>query len=70
MEEAKAFTKCTGLPLVWREPYQRFFFPSGAFGEPEFHPSIVVMVGVEHGQPVYLSSLNVRAADTIGTDEL
>ena len=28
------------------------------------------MVGVEHGHPVYLTSFNTEAADTIGTDEL
>ena len=28
------------------------------------------MVGVEHGEPVYLATANAEAADTIGTDEL
>ena len=73
--EAEAFSKRTGMPLVWQD--LRPGKPFGGIGEisipmepPPEHESIGIMIGVENGLPVYLSSLNARAADTIGTDEL
>ena len=76
--EAEAFSQRTGLPLVWRTP--PLPPPTGpskgntAFpGVPIFTPvppTLAVMVGVEHGRPVYLTTFNVGAADTIAIDEL
>ena len=73
--EAEAFSKRTGLPLVWQD--LRPGNPFGGIGEisipmepPLEHESIGIMIGVENGLPIYLSSLNARTADTIGSDEL
>ncbi len=72
--EAEEFSQRTGMPLVWRDSLVGLDPRSN--GEIDVwieHPRyyfFAVMVGVEHGEPVYLTTANVEAADTIGTDEL
>ena len=74
--EAEAFSKRTGLPLVWRFPvpidtgFPLVENPITGEWETAVREVVAVMVGVEHGLPVYLTTFNVEAADTIGTDEL
>ena len=72
--EAEAFSKRTGMPLVWQDSLVGLDPRSnGEIGVWIEHPRyyfFAVMVGVEHGEPVYLATANVEAADTIGTDEL
>ncbi len=78
--EAEAFSKRTGMPLVLdiAVPVRRAETPLPSPEGPRIpappswitQPSIAVMVGVEHGLPVYLMPLNAESADTIGTDEL
>ena len=76
--EAEAFSKRTGLPLVWRTPPLppptgpsdgNIYFPGVMIPTP-VPPTLAVMVGVEHGRPVYLTTFNVEAADSIAIDEL
>ena len=77
--EAEAFSKRTGLPLVLNiaVPLRPAETPLPSPEGPRIpapswitEPSTAVMVGVEHGLPVYLMPLNAESADTIGTDEL
>ena len=67
--EAEAFSKRTGLPLIWRNLHQEKTPPWSHEFSP-IYESFGIMIGVEDGLPVYLSFLNAGAADTIGTDEL
>ena len=73
--EAEAFSKRTGMPLIWQDlrpgkPFDGIGDISIPMEPPLEHESIGIMIGVENGLPVYLSSLNAGAADTIGSDEL
>ena len=77
--EAEALSKRTGMPLVLNiaVPVRRAETPLPPLEGPIppapswiTEPSTAVMVGVEHGLPVYLRPLNAESADTIGTDEL
>ncbi len=74
--EAEAFSKRTGMPLVWRDRLVRLDpWDNGEISFPierpvQYYHFFAVMVGVEHGEPVYLTTANVEAADTMGTDEL
>ncbi len=78
--EAEAFSKRTGLPLELNiaVPVRRAETPVPSPEGPRIpappswftEPSTAVMVGVEHGLPVYLRPLNAESADAIGTDEL
>ena len=78
--EAEEYSKRTGMPLVWQSPPPTINWgppvPPGndSILEPPpmtpKPPTIAVMVGVEHNRPVYLTTFNVEAADTIAIDEL